>query len=1075
MFQTLAAGVLAGFLILFGTGLPAQPPENYQSYWVPEDSVDSAPEEYEEIEPGAVESLPKGTEAPVSPHIEKDFVVLGYVQTNTPAAGYHWQALTHVAVPFTDFNANGTIVNPTSWTNRHEAFQPGGAADRHGVKVLLTLRNQGFSLPVLDTVMQDPARRAALIQNVRNLINSSPGNFGGISLDFEPIWGPSTRDGITAFIEELAQIPELEGKSLSKYVGPTYRADRDDPAAWAPHLDFMNISCYPWSGSWSNSAVSVVPRHRYSDHVDLFLANGCPPEKMVLTLGSYGYSMRTTVAAYGASKINNIGSTGFADSQFDVTLANPRRDRQYRVPSESPWYGYPDGGSFIMNNYEDHEGIEVKTRDVKHWFREQHTGQRLRGVGFWSLRWIAANSFGGFRSRDMETGSNPVKVRTYPHIYQAMQELLAPPGTRHFVMEKWEHLDPRWRNPGSSAEAADHAGVNLSGTSRTISPVPPGGPGNSNYALRLDTNFLGQPGNRLFFRFELLGHHEQTGTVDRGAVKARLHQHHRVEVDVYTAEALPGRSLRMIFMDGNGELEQTPPFPLDEPGWRTIGWNLEDPAVTAYQTNFNQYKSGNGVLDTAGGGERDLAFIGILLEGGGLGGNVTVYLDELRYSPVNPDGRDYVINEFHYRNTPEQFVEIYGPAGVIPEGVVLRAVSGSDGAAAATVDLAGEVITEHTDGYGYFVVGRSGVLNVDLVQPAAFLEAGRPNGIQLYNNVHDTIYDAVTYGAFGGLGQLDGPRQPLVTENGWPYLGEIGPGTDSSGRIYTKGRYPDGLNTHLNARDFTAMPATPGAPNGGSIPTPEVQSPVFFDFDASLPERAFQTYQAFQVANPVAAGLPPSPNGGNAHRAVDTAGGGVITYFGDAALGAGGEGYRVTGQLYLPAPGEPEQAIAVGICGRQGSTFFTNTPDSSGYEYGYWLIYQNRPGVGLNNGRPDHPEAFEFLHAHNDNESSAPATLLGPAVPLAGTGSSAGGWVEFELIIDPNASTEGQLVARIDGTDIHVGPIPEGGPTSGAFQVGFRENHPGPPAASEGTWVDAVTISNVEVPTIIIEDAFMLF
>ena len=1073
--RILTALALGGMFFLCTTAITAQPPANYQALWERYFPVEVLPETREEIEPGAVETLPKGMEGPITPHIDEDFVVLGYVQTNTPAAGYHWQALTHVAIPFTDFNANGEIVNPGSWTGRHEAFQPGGAADRYGVKVLLTLRNAGFSLSILDTVMQDPARRATLIQNVRDVINTNPDNFGGISLDFEPVWGPATRDGITAFIEELAAIPELEGKSLSKYVGPTYRSDRDDPAAWAQHLDFMNISCYPWSGSWSNTATSIVPRNNYSTHVDLFLTNGCPPEKMVLTLGSYGFSMRTQEAAYGASKISNISSTGFADSQFEVTLADPLRDRQYRIPSESPWYGYPSGASFIMNNYEDHVGIEIKTRDVRHWFRDQYTGQRLRGVGFWSLRWIGSNSFGGYRSRDMETGTNPVKVRTYPHIYQVLQELLSPPGTRHFVMEKWEHLDPRWRNPGSQAEAADHVGVNLAGTGRTIAPAPDGGPENSNYALRLDFDFQQVPQNRLFFRFELLGHHAQTGTVDRGAVKARLHQHHRVEMDVYTDMEYPGRSLRMVFLDGKGELEQTPPFPLEETGWRTIGWDLQDPGVSAFQTSFNQYRSGDGVMDTAGGGERDLAFIGVVVEGGGQAGTGTVYLDELRYTPVNPGGRDYVINEFHYRSATDQFVEIYGPAGTIPEGVVLRAVSGSDGEATATISLAGGEIEEFAGGYGYFVVGRAGVPNVDLVQPSDFLNTGRPNGIQLYNTVHHTIYDSLVYGAFGGLGQLDGPRQPIVTKNGWPYMGEIGPGTDADGNVYTKGRYPDGTNTHINARDFTAMPATPGAPNAGTIPTPAVGQPVFFDFDTSLPEKAYQTYQAFNVSDPVAAGLPPSPDGGNAHRCVDTAGGGVISYFGDAALGAGGAGYRVTGQLYLPAPDEPQQAVAVGICGRQGSTFFTNFPNASGYEYGYWLIYENRPGVGLNNGRPDHPEAFEFVHAHNDNEHPSPATLLGGTVPLAATGASAGSWVEFELAVNPAAEPDAQLIARIDGTDIHSGPIPEGGPTSGAFQAGFRENHPGGPADNEGTWVDAIRITNVNDPDREPADLFILY
>ena len=56
-------------------------------------------------------------------------------------------------------------------------------------------------------------------------------------------------------------------------------------------------------------------------------------------------------------------------------------------------------------------------------------------------------------------------------------------------------------------------------------------------------------------------------------------------------------------------------------------------------------------------------------------------------------------------------------------------------------------------------------------------------------------------------------------------------------------------------------------------------------------------------------------------------------------------------------------------------------------------------------------------------------------------------------------------LARTYGRDIvYSGPIPTGGPTSGSFQVGFRENHAGAPAANEGTWIDNVTINNATVP-----------
>ena len=153
-----------------------------------------------------------------------------------------------------------------------------------------------------------------------------------------------------------------------------------------------------------------------------------------------------------------------------------------------------------------------------------------------------------------------------------------------------------------------------------------------------------------------------------------------------------------------------------------------------------------------------------------------------------------------------------------------------------------------------------------------------------------------------------------------------------------------------------------------------------------------------------------------------------------------------------------DQAIAVGFCGSQGSNFFSTTGvDNAAYESGYWLIYENRSGVGMNHGRPDHPGVFEFVHATHDNMDALPVTLLG-SVSLAQTGAQAGAWTTFSLEIDPEAAAQEQIKVAINQTAVYSGAIPEGGPLSGAVQIGFRENHAGDPAASEGTWLDNISI-----------------
>ena len=274
----------------------------------------------------------------VTPAVKSDdFVVMGYVQSSVPADRYPWHALTHVACPFVDFDASSSITNPSTWTGRNSVFQPGGAADLHGVKVLMCVRNGGFSASTLSTVMQSASLRAALVTSITDLIAAGGANCAGVNLDFEPQpYGPDTRDGITLFLASLKAA--IAPKELSLYVGPTYNASNDAPGAWAANLDFMNFSCYPWSGSWSSTATAIAPDASYDGQVDNFLAAGCPPEKMVLTLPTYGYSMETATPAYGATKNANIGSVGFGTARFNTTLGSPLRSPQYHDPSNSLWY-----------------------------------------------------------------------------------------------------------------------------------------------------------------------------------------------------------------------------------------------------------------------------------------------------------------------------------------------------------------------------------------------------------------------------------------------------------------------------------------------------------------------------------------------------------------------------------------------------------------------------------------------------------------------------------------------------------------------------------------------------------------
>ncbi len=1044
----------------------AQPPDSYSEHREQMEAVEKAKAAQALAPAETPAALPESEAAPeaapssagrvrsaASPSIDtKRFVVFGYAQNDYPAAQYPWHALTHVAAEFVSFNSSGGLSSTSGWTSRAAELKPGGAADRYGVKVIMTLMNSGFDTTTLNTVMQSTTLRQTLITNLKALIaQSGSSNCAGVNLDFEPApFASATGAGITQFVGELkTAIAPLE---VSIYLGPTY-SSRYDLAQVAASVDFIDFSCYPWSGSWNSYAQAVAPQNRYQEQVDAFIANGCPPEKIVLALPSYGYAMVADTAAYGATKSSNIGSVGYVDMKFQTVLLNPPRERFYHSPSESVWFAVANGAQFNMYNYDDEDSLRVKMNAAKHWVGAENTGRRLGGVGFWSLMWMAGNPLGSFTSRDIETGASVSKTRTYPQIYQAVQELFAPPGVREYAIERWEepsNFDARWRSP---TEGSDGVGVVASGTSRAVVATPSGAgkPANSSYCMRLNFSFTATAGNQLFFGYEILGHNTYTTTPDRLSAKGFFDSTTKVLLDCYAASAYSGRTIRMILMDAKGQLEMGPPNSLATAGWRTLSWDLNEAgSATAYVTKFKQYNSGDGLLDTAGAGARDLAFIGVLIQGGGAAGAGSVYLDELRYTQANPGGREYLINEFRYAETGRHFVEIRGTAGAFPAGLEARVVEGAEGTISRTIPLGGYSIADAGGGAGYFVIAESAADGANLTIAADFLLAGIPSAIQLFDPTTQVLYDSVAYRTFGGLGGLDGPGDPIVTDNGPSWLGEAALGYDAANATYSFGRSPDGANSYINGADFALMTSTPGKANQGADALPES-----FDFETP-PAGALQTYRAISLQNPADAGVPAMQGQGKAWRCVDTAGGGVIGMMGGPSLGADGSGYSASGFIYLPAAAEPAQAVAVGICGRQGSTFFTSSPAGSGHEGGYWLIYMNQ-NVTMNDGQANHPGAFDFIYATNDNQDAEISLLLGNATRQS-LGAAEGAWAPFYLSINPGAPAPRRLIAALNNQIVYAGDVPEGGPLAGAFQVGFRENHTGSPTAREGAWIDNVRL-----------------
>ncbi|MDP6981138.1 MAG: PEP-CTERM sorting domain-containing protein [Myxococcota bacterium] len=164
-----------------------------------------------------------------------------------------------------------------------------------------------------------------------------------------------------------------------------------------------------------------------------------------------------------------------------------------------------------------------------------------------------------------------------------------------------------------------------------------------------------------------------------------------------------------------------------------------------------------------------------------------------------------VISEVFYdavgSDNGQTFVEIYGDAGTLLDGLTLEGVNGANGAVGPIIALTGAIPTD-----GVFVVAdldgaTTSVGNADLL--ANFDFQNGPDSITLMNGT--TVLDAVGYGVFGAGEIFAGEGNPAPDA----------PAGSSLARVFAN------LDQDDNALDFVVLAApTPGEVELMAVPEP---------------------------------------------------------------------------------------------------------------------------------------------------------------------------------------------------------------------------------------------------------------
>ncbi|WP_324904906.1 glycosyl hydrolase family 18 protein [Baekduia sp.] len=144
---------------------------------------------------------------------------------------------------------------------------------------------------VLGVILTDPAVRSRVINDLVSLALTY--DYDGINLDFEAM-PPSSRDGYTAFVRDLATALHAAGRRLSVDVSPKYRDDLTHPRSGA--FDYPALADYAdtlfvmgWGLHWSTSPPGAIAPADWLTKVYTYVGAQLNVRKFVMGMPMYGF------------------------------------------------------------------------------------------------------------------------------------------------------------------------------------------------------------------------------------------------------------------------------------------------------------------------------------------------------------------------------------------------------------------------------------------------------------------------------------------------------------------------------------------------------------------------------------------------------------------------------------------------------------------------------------------------------------------------------------------------------------------------------------------------------------------
>ncbi len=270
---------------------------------------------------------------------------------------YQWDLLSHMSFFSYEVNAADGEPNSTHGWATSAAVDAALASGNTKVTLCVTLFSGHTAF------FGSPTAQQTLIDNLIDLVDSRGAH--GVNIDFEGIPGALATDFANFMVDLCTQMhAAIPGSEVSTVLYAVDWNDVFDFSIMEPHVDHYIIMGYAYYYSGSSTAGPTDPLYHFGSSYNYTLSRtitdylyaGCPKEKLVMGLPSYGYEWETagltvpsatvgggTARTYAFVKNNTSGNYSAGnhiwetDSYTDVYAFNNGANRQCLISLDDGW------------------------------------------------------------------------------------------------------------------------------------------------------------------------------------------------------------------------------------------------------------------------------------------------------------------------------------------------------------------------------------------------------------------------------------------------------------------------------------------------------------------------------------------------------------------------------------------------------------------------------------------------------------------------------------------------------------------------------------------------------------------